>query len=79
MMRIEVPPKDWMSWLSVKKKMMVGMTAIAAMNKPPGNVMRRRVSLMYATVADPGRTPGMKPPCLRIFSAVSSGLNTMEV
>lgn len=29
---------------------------------------------MYCTVADPGRTPGTNPPCLRRLSAVSSGL-----
>ena len=79
MMRMDVPPNDWMSWLSVKKKMMVGTTAMAAMKMPPGSVTRLITFLMYCTVAVPGRTPGMKPPCLRMLSAVSSGLNTIEV
>jgi len=41
MMRMDVPPKAWMSWLPVKKKMIVGMTAMQAMNRPPGSVLRR--------------------------------------
>ncbi len=34
---------------------------------------------MYSAVRLPGRMPGTKPPYLRMFSATSSGLKTIDV
>ena len=43
----------------------------------PTRVMQVRTSLMKSAVRLPGRLPGMKPPYLRMLSAVSSGRKTM--
>ena len=38
-----------------------------------------KMSSMYLAVLSPGLIPGTKPPYFLKFSAVSSGLNTIEV
>ena len=65
MMSTEVPPNAWTSELPVNQKMIDGTTARTAIKRAPGRVTWSMVLLMYAAVAAPGRTPGMKPPCLR--------------
>ncbi len=58
---------------------MFGRIATTARYTAPTSVMRVRILSMNSAVRFPGLIPGMNPPYLRMFSAVSSGLKMIEV
>ena len=50
-----------------------------AMNTAPGSVIRLTALARYDSVCGPGRTPGMKPPWRRIWSAWRTGSKAIEL
>ena len=45
----------------------------------PMVVILDKTKSIYSAVFSPGLIPGIKPPCLFRLSAVSTGLNTIDV
>ena len=76
--RMLVPPKG-KAWMFQIERKTDGSSAIVARNKEPGNVIRFSTPDRYWAVGLPGRIPGMKPPYLRMSSAVRYGSNAMAV
>ena len=57
----------------------LGKIAINPKNTAEGNVILDNILSINSAVDYPGLTPGIKPPCLFIVSATSTGLTAIAV